>query len=63
MTVGDRTVNLRDVTIFSVRMNAGIDVLFGNIGRNFVANFESFTLDFVNMTFSLGSPLPAHSQR
>ena len=39
----------------------GIDVLFGNIGQDFVANFESFTLDFVNMTFSLGFPLPAHS--
>ncbi len=61
MRVGDKTVTLRDVTIFPARMNAGIDVLFGNIGQDFVANFESFTLDFVNMTFSLGFPLPAHS--
>jgi hypothetical protein len=54
MRVGDKTVTLRDVTIFPARMNAGIDVLFGNIGQDFVADFESFTLDFVNMTFSLG---------
>jgi hypothetical protein len=61
MRVGDKTVTLRDETIFPARMNAGIDVLFGNLGQDFVANFESFTLDFVNMTFSLGFPLPAHS--
>jgi predicted aspartyl protease len=56
--VGDATATLKDVTIFSSRMNAGIDVLFGNIGQDLVAGFESFTLDFVSMTFGLGAPSP-----
>jgi predicted aspartyl protease len=70
--VSGKTVTLQNVSIFSTRMNAGIDVLFGNLGQDFVASFDRFTLDFVNMTFSLGSPLssrvavaserPAHAQ-
>ena len=56
--VGDATATLKDVTIFSTRMNAGIDVLFGNIGQDLVAGFESFTVDFVGMTFGLGPPSP-----
>ncbi len=55
--VGGQTVTLHDVPIFSARMNAGIDVLFGNLGQDVVAGFDRFTLDFVNMTFSVGSPL------
>jgi hypothetical protein len=55
--VGDKTVTLQNVSIFSTRTNAGIDVLFGNLGHDFVAGFDRFTLDFVNMTFSLGLPL------
>ena len=61
MGVGDKTVTLQNVSIFSTRMNAGIDVLFGNLGQDFVAGFDRFTLDFVNMTFSLGSPLSSHA--
>ena len=30
--------------------------LYGNLGQDVVANFESFTLDFSTMTFSLGDP-------
>jgi len=45
---------LKDVSILPVRMNAGIDVLFGNLGQDFVAGVESFSLDFSTMTFSLG---------
>ena len=56
--VGDATATLKDVTIFSTRMNAGIDVLFGNMGQDLVAGFESFTLDFESMTFGLGAPSP-----
>jgi len=47
-------VTLRDVTIFSTTMNAGIDVLFGNLGQDFVEGFDSFTLDFSTMTFRFG---------
>ena len=53
MKVGDAIVSLKDVTIFPARVNAGIDVLFGNIGLDFVANLEAVTLDFTTMTFSL----------
>jgi predicted aspartyl protease len=59
LRVGDAVVTLKDVPIFSTRMNAGIDVLFGNLGQDFVADVERFTLDFVNMRFSLGAPLSA----
>jgi hypothetical protein len=40
-------------------MNSGIDELYGNLGQDLVASFESFTLDFSKMTFSLGTPLAA----
>jgi hypothetical protein len=44
------------VSIFSIRMNAGIDVLFGNLGRDFVDSFESVSLNLSTMTFSSGAP-------
>ena len=52
--VGNAVVTLKDVPIFPARANAGIDILFGNLGQDFVADFERFTLDFQNMRFSLG---------
>jgi len=57
MKVGTSTVTLNDVSILPVRMNAGIDALFGNLGQDFVDGFESFTLNFSTMTFSPGAPL------
>jgi len=54
LMVGGADVTLRDVTIFSTNMNAGIDVLFGNLGQDFVEGFDSFTLDFSTMTFRFG---------
>jgi hypothetical protein len=56
MKVGTRTVTLDDVSILPVRMNAGIDVLFGNLGQDFIDSFESFSLDFSTMKVSLGAP-------
>jgi predicted aspartyl protease len=53
LKVGDATAILHDVSIFPNRMNAGIDVLFGNLGLDFVADFRAFTMDFGDMTFSL----------
>jgi len=44
------------VPIFPVRMNSAIDVLFGNLGQDFVEGFESVSLNFSTMTFSLGAP-------
>jgi len=56
MKVGTSTVTLNDVSILPVRMNAGIDVLFGNLGQDFVGGFESFSLNFSTMTCSSGAP-------
>jgi predicted aspartyl protease len=53
--VGASTVTLKDVSILPVRMNAGIDVLFGNLGQDFIGGFESVSLDFRAMLFGSGS--------
>jgi hypothetical protein len=55
--IGDKTVTLDRVNIFPKAMGAGIDELYGNLGQDVVAKFDSFTLDFSTMTFSLGEPL------
>jgi hypothetical protein len=44
-------------------MNSGIDELYGNLGQDLVAGFESFTLDFSRMTFSLGPRLAARKRK
>jgi predicted aspartyl protease len=56
MKVGTSTVTLNDVAVLPVRMNAAIDVLFGNLGQDFIDSFESVTLNFSTMTFSPGAP-------
>jgi len=63
LKVGGANVALKDVTIFSTAMNAGIDVLFGNLGQDFVDGFDSFTLDFSTMAFSFGAPIRAIAVR
>ena len=63
LTVGDKTATLKNVSIFSTRMNSGIDELYGNLGQDLVAGFESFTLDFSRMTFSLGPRLAARKRK
>jgi len=60
LKVAGSVVTLPDVSIFSTRMNAGIDVLFGNLGQDFVEGFERVTLDFVHMRFS---PEPLRAER
>jgi len=54
---------LRNITIFPTKMDAGIDVLFGNLGQDFVDGFDSFTLDFPAMTFRFGPPTAPPSGR
>jgi Aspartyl protease len=56
MKVGTSTVTLKDVSMLPVRTHAGIDLLFGNLGQDFVDGFDSFSLNFSTMTFSLGAP-------
>jgi predicted aspartyl protease len=55
MKVGTSTVTLTDVSILPVRMNAGVDILFGNLGLDFVDSFESASLNFTTMMFSVGA--------
>jgi hypothetical protein len=56
MKIGTSTVTLQDVSIAPVRTNAGLDILFGNLGQDFVDRFESVSLNFLTMTFSFGAP-------
>jgi len=56
MKIGMSTVTLHDVSITPIRKNAGLDILFGNLGQDFVDSFESVSLNFSTMTFSLGAP-------
>ena len=63
LTIGDKTATLKNVSIFPGRMNSGIDELYGNLGQDFVAGFQSFTVDFTKMRFSLGNPLTAQDRQ
>src|SRR5579864_1055114 len=54
---GDKTVVLKKVSINTTGTGTDTDELYGNLGQDVPANFDSFTLDFANMTFSLGEPL------
>jgi predicted aspartyl protease len=58
--IGDETVTLNRVPIFLSSMGSDIDDLYGNLGQDVVAKFDSFTLDFSTMTFHLGEPLSPH---
>ncbi|HEV3419792.1 MAG TPA: pepsin/retropepsin-like aspartic protease family protein [Candidatus Acidoferrum sp.] len=57
--IGDKVVVLKKVTVHRSSTGTDIAELYGNLGQDVVANFESFTLDFLGMTFRLGEPLPA----
>jgi predicted aspartyl protease len=52
LKTGTTTVTLRDVSIRSVPANAGIDILFGNLGQDFFRSFERVSLNFETMTFA-----------
>ena len=43
--------------IFHETMGTDLDELYGNLGQDLVAGFQSFTLDFTNMRFSVGAPV------
>jgi predicted aspartyl protease len=57
--IGDKVVILKKVMINQKEMGTDHDELYGNLGQDVVANFESFTLDFRNMRFRLGEALPS----
>lgn len=58
--IGDKTAVLKDVSIYTESTGAGNDERYGNLGEDVPNGFESFTLDFGKMTFTLGKPLPKH---
>jgi predicted aspartyl protease len=56
--LGDQRITLEKVLIYTSGTGTSThDVLYGNLGQDVVANFESFTLDFSTMTFGLGKLL------
>jgi hypothetical protein len=55
--VGGRTAVLKSVPIFHEAMGTDLDELYGNLGQDLVVGFQSFTLDFTKMRFSLGAPV------
>lgn len=61
LRIGEKTVTLKRVSIFPMAVGSDLDELYGNLGQDIVAGFDSFTLDFSKMTFNLGAPLPDQS--
>jgi len=57
LEVGGRTAVLKSVPIFHEAMRTDLDELYGNLGQDLVVGFQSFTLDFTKMRFSLGAPV------
>jgi hypothetical protein len=61
--VGNRTAVLRRITIYTNGTGTALNHFYGNLGQDMVSDFESFTLDFKTMTFSLGEQMPKKSSR
>lgn len=57
LKIGKKVATIRNVPVFPAKTGADLDELYGNLGQDVVAGFESFTLDFSKMTFTLGNPL------
>ncbi|HEY0306685.1 MAG TPA: aspartyl protease family protein [Acidobacteriaceae bacterium] len=55
--IGNKTVTLKNIPIFTSASGSDIDELYGNLGQDVVAGFDSFTFDFAAMKFRLGEPL------
>jgi predicted aspartyl protease len=55
--IGAQTATIRNATIFPTKIGTDKDDLYGNLGQDVVAGFSSYTLDFTNMTFSVGDRL------
>jgi len=61
LAVGDKVATIRNVPIFPTTVGSDKDELYGNLGQDMVTGFDSFTLDFSKMNFSLGAPLSPQS--
>jgi hypothetical protein len=53
LAVGDETTTLESVQIY-LEDGPDIDELYGNLGQDILARFESLTLDFSRMNTRLG---------
>ena len=62
LNVGKAPVVLRDVPVIAGLTGTDHDKVYGNLGRDAVAGFRSFTLDFTNMRFALGAPVKLPGQ-
>jgi predicted aspartyl protease len=60
LTIDGASAALRQVPVVPVPIVSDIDQVYGNLGRDLVEGFQSFTLDFVKMQFRLG-PKTAHT--
>ena len=58
LEVGGQTVTLTNIPVSSQSLGTTADETYGNLGRDLVANYDSFTLDLSNLRFFLGKPLP-----
>jgi predicted aspartyl protease len=55
--VGETPAVLQHVPVIPSARNTDLDKAYGNLGRDLVAGFRSFTLDFAHMRFALGPRL------
>jgi predicted aspartyl protease len=55
--IGDKKVTLKSVSIYTTKSGTTHDDIYGNLGQDVVEHFESFTLDFRAMAFTLGEAL------
>lgn len=53
LRIAKTEVNLKQVIVYPSPVGTDLDDVYGNLGRDVVAGFNSFTLDFRHMTFSL----------
>jgi len=62
LKVGATQALLHDVPVIPAPTDTDLDKVYGNLGRDLVAGSRSFTLDFTNMRFALGSPVKSPGQ-
>jgi hypothetical protein len=55
LAIGQQAVRLKNISVFPFGVGTDFDDGFGNLGRDVVADFASFTLDFRRMRFFLGA--------
>ena len=57
LQVGATQALLQDIPVIPAPTGTDLDKVYGNLGRDLVAGFHSFTLDFTHMRFALGPPV------